>query len=151
MIIENALKKDLADILDLQKEAFTEEAKIYNDYDIPPLKETKDMIEKDFREKTFLISRENDKITGCVRAKMVGKTCYIGRLCVLSSFQNRGFGSILMREIEARFKAERYELFTGEKSVKNIYLYKKLGYRIFKTKKESDNVNFVFMEKISDK
>ena len=38
-----------------------------------------------------------------------------------------------MNAIEQHFKiADRYELFTGHKSARNLYLYQKLGYREFK-------------------
>jgi hypothetical protein len=54
-----------------------------------------------------------------------------------------------MNSIENCFKGcKRYELFTGKKSVKNIYLYNKLGYRIFKEEKISEKLTFVYLEKI---
>jgi len=46
--------------------------------------------------------------------------------------QNQGIGTILMKEIEKCFTPKRFELFVGSKSGKNIYLYQKLGYSIFK-------------------
>ncbi len=55
-----------------------------------------------------------------------------------------------MNEIEMCFKNKginKYELFTGEKSQKNIYLYQKLGYKIFKKEKMNDNINIVYMKK----
>lgn len=57
-----------------------------------------------------------------------------------------------MKEIEARFdNCMRYELFTGEKSEKNIYLYKKLGFKIYKEEKVTDDLSFVYLEKLSGK
>lgn len=54
----------------------------------------------------------------------------------------------MMAEIEKQLKeCSRYELFTGFKSLKNIHLYKKLGYREFKTETVSDNVKLIFLEK----
>jgi hypothetical protein len=41
----------------------------------------------------------------------------------------------------------RFELFTGHKSEKNIHIYKKLGYKNFKTDKITDNLNLIYMEK----
>jgi hypothetical protein len=53
-----------------------------------------------------------------------------------------------MREIENCFHdSKRYELFTGSKSIKNIYFYKKLGYNIFKTEKLNNQVDLVYLEK----
>jgi hypothetical protein len=38
--IERATKEDAAEVLKLQKEGFMFEAKLYNDYSIPPLHQT---------------------------------------------------------------------------------------------------------------
>ena len=53
-----------------------------------------------------------------------------------------------MQAIEARFPAaRRYELFTGEKSAGNIRLYERLGYRICRRERLSEQVMLVWMEK----
>lgn len=65
-------------------------------------------------------------------------------------YQNKGIGTKLMYEIENLFKNKginRYELFTGEKSRKNIYFYEKLGYKRVKTENMNDKVTIVYMEK----
>jgi hypothetical protein len=55
-----------------------------------------------------------------------------------------------MREIENAFAAvERYELFTGHKSERNLYLYHKLGYRAFREQQITDAVSLVFLEKLA--
>jgi len=72
------------------------------------------------------------------------------RLIVHPNYQNKGIGTKLINQIEKYFEDEKinkYELFTGEKSQKNIYLYQKLGYKIFKTEKLSENVNIIYLEK----
>jgi len=85
---------------------------------------------------------------GSVRAETKNGTCFIGRLVVSPDFQNQGIGASLLMEIEKKFNDSiRYELFTGDKSEKNIYLYQKLGYRVFKSEKQSANVNIVYLEK----
>jgi hypothetical protein len=53
-----------------------------------------------------------------------------------------------MEAIEAHFdQARRYELFTGERSERNIRLYRKLGYTSFRKATLSDLVMLVYMEK----
>jgi hypothetical protein len=55
-----------------------------------------------------------------------------------------------MNEIEKRFNSVlRYELFTGSKDEKNIFLYTKLGYKIFEQRTIKDNLVLVFMEKMN--
>jgi hypothetical protein len=54
----------------------------------------------------------------------------------------------LIRSIEAYFSnAERYELFTGNKSINNLRLYDKLGYSEFKRESGGDQVMMVYLEK----
>jgi GNAT superfamily N-acetyltransferase len=71
-----------------------------------------------------------------------------GKLIVHLDFQNRGIGTRLMNEIEKRFdQAERYELFTGCRSERNLYLYQKLGYEPFRSERATDKVTLTFLEK----
>jgi ribosomal protein S18 acetylase RimI-like enzyme len=89
-----------------------------------------------------------DKIIGSVRATLDSGTCQIGRLIVHPYCQGKGIGTLLMGEIEAAFSsAERFELFTGIKSINNIRLYQRIGYREYREEDLSPNVRIVFMEK----
>jgi hypothetical protein len=55
-----------------------------------------------------------------------------------------------MERIENAMPASRYELFTGHKSKRNLYLYKKLGYCEFRREKVSENLSLVFLEKFTN-
>jgi ribosomal protein S18 acetylase RimI-like enzyme len=148
MLIEQALLTDAPEILALQKLAYLSEAEISQDYTIPPLTQTLEQIEREFQTQTVLKATLNGKIIGSVRAYRREGTCYIGRLIVHPDFQNRGIGAKLLREIEERFAhARRYELFTGEKSERNLYFYQKWGYRIFRKEALTDKVTLVFLDK----
>jgi ribosomal protein S18 acetylase RimI-like enzyme len=148
MEIEKATVFDAEEILTLQKLAYQSEAEIYNDFNIPPLVQTLESIEKDFENQFFLKTYADGKIIGSVRAYAKDGTCYIGRLIVHSDFQNQGIGTKLMSEIERIFNhCERFELFTGDRSERNLYLYQKLGYKIFKTAKITDRTTIVYLEK----
>lgn len=148
MEITHAEITDAAEILALQKLAYQSEAAIYNDYEIPPLTQSLEGIRSQFADHTFLKAIEDGQIVGSVRARSDGQTCYIGRLIVHPDYQNRGIGSALLKEIERIQKAERYELFTGSKSKRNLYFYNKHGYREFKTEDQTDKVKIVFLQKI---
>jgi hypothetical protein len=53
-----------------------------------------------------------------------------------------------MKEIETVFShAQRFELFTGVKSIGNIRFYQRLGYREFREEDLSPKIRLVFMEK----
>ena len=70
------------------------------------------------------------------------------KLIVHPKFQNQGIGTQLLREIENHFnRAKRFELFTGYKSEKNLHLYRKQGFEIFKSEKVNEALTLVFMEK----
>ncbi len=151
MIIGKAKYSDLKEILELQKLAFLEEARIYKNQHLQPLEQTLESIQEEFKEKMFLKAYEKNKIIGSVRAKITdANVCYTGRLIVHPQFQNRGIGSQLMKEIEGYFpSASRFELFTGNRSEKNIYLYKKIGYNIISEMDTDMGIKLVVMEKTS--
>jgi ribosomal protein S18 acetylase RimI-like enzyme len=148
VLIQPAILSDASAILDLQKLAYQSEAAIYDDYAIPPLTQTPESMEFDLCMKTVLKATLDKKIIGSIRGFLAEGTCHIGRLIVDPAFQNRGIGTRLMQALEQHFaSAERYELFTGDKSERNLYLYKKLGYKLIRTEKASDRVTHVFLEK----
>lgn len=148
MEVEKATISDAEEILSLQKLAYQSEAEIYNDFNIPPLVQTLEEIKKDFGIQFLLKAVMDEKIIASVRAHTKEGTCYIGRLIVHPDFQNQGIGTKLMVEIEKIFSTcQRFELFTGARSERNLYLYQKLGYKIFKMAKITDQTMIVYLEK----
>ena len=144
-----AAAEDAAAILELQKLAYASEARLYTDFAIPPLTQTIEEISREIADKVFLKTQIEDKIIGSVRGYQTGTTCYIERLIVHPEYQGQGIGTTLMAQIELWFSpALRFELFTGHKSERNIYLYERLGYQIFNSHRINENLSFVFMEKI---
>ena len=150
MTITKAEKNDLPAILSLQKLAYQSEAKLVNDFTIPPLTQTLEGITADFNDGVILKAVEEsnpDGIIGSVRGRISGNTLRIGRLIVDPAFQNQGIGTALLLHIESLYPDARYELFTSDKSSKNLSLYVKNGYREFKREPLNERVNFVFLEK----
>jgi hypothetical protein len=47
--------------------------------------------------------------------------------------------------------ARRFELFTSQRSERNLYLYRKFGYRDFKQVTLNEHVTLIFLEKFNDK
>ena len=146
--IIKANQNDLETILQLQKDCYMMEAQIYNDYNIQPLNQDLTSIENEFKNTTILKATVNKEIIGSVRGFYENSTCYIGKLIVKKDYQNKGIGRLLMDSIELIFKdCNRFELFTGFKSEKNLHLYNKLGYKEFKQQKLNDNLVLVYLEK----
>ncbi len=153
MTIELAHLEDAAEILSLQKFAYRSEAELNQDFCIPPLTQTLPEIQAEFSCQLFLKAEVEGCILGSVRAYTTQDgVCHIGRLIVHPDWQNLGIGSRLLRVVERCFKeAKCYELFTSERSTRNIYLYEKLGYRLFKQEKLNERVNLVYLVKYLEK
>ena len=146
--IQRAAPADSESILALQRLAYESEARLYNDWSIPPLTQTIDGLREEFESAYFLKALVEGNLVGSVRARLKKDTCEIGRLIVHPGLQRRGLGRRLMHEIERAFPgARRFELFTGSRSEGNIRLYESLGYRRYALRVLSDNVTLVFMEK----
>lgn len=146
--IQEATLDDLKCILELQKECYQTEAQLYNDFNIPPLTQTFESITDEFRRGTLFLKGVIDgQIAASVKGMIRNRTAYIGRLIVKSGFQNQQIGQSMMESIEHHLKAIRYELFTGHKSEKNLYLYKKLGYTEFKRENVNGALTLVYLEK----
>ncbi|MGN0536490.1 MAG: GNAT family N-acetyltransferase [Acutalibacteraceae bacterium] len=149
MIIKKAEKEDLQEILDLQYLAYQSEAKLLNNPDIPPLKQTLNDLINEYQKGIILkISDENNAIIGSVRGYCDNGTVYIGKLIVHPKKQGQGIGTKLLLEMEKEYPNKRYELFTSTKSEKNIKLYERLGYRIFAEKQVTKELRFVYLEKV---
>lgn len=148
MNIKKAEKEDLQEILDLQYMAYQSEARLFNNPDIPPLKQTLADVENEYQKGVILKALdENDIIIGSVRAYSDNGTAYIGKLMVHPQKQHQGIGTKLLLEIEKEYPGQRYELFTSTKSQKNIALYERLGYRSFAQKQITNELRFVYLEK----
>jgi ribosomal protein S18 acetylase RimI-like enzyme len=101
----------------------------------------------DESEKDTELSNENGKIIGSVRAYEKDGTAYIGKLMVHPDFRGQGYGTKLLNEIQKYYSNKRYELFTSTRSVDNIRLYEKNGFKKFKQEAVTDELIFVYMEK----
>lgn|SRR5574337_1286010 len=146
--INEASESDAGEILEIQKLAFGHQAVLYNDFRLPPLVQTLEELLQDFKTYNFLKAMHGSKLVGSVRGRAEGDTCLISRLIVHPDYQNRGIGKKLMFAIEDKFRdVQRYELFTGHKSEKNLTLYRKIGYHEYGRKPQSDTVILICMEK----
>ena len=141
-------KSDAAEILGLQRIAYQSEAEIYNDFSIQPLTQTLEQVAAEFDGTVILKAVVDGKIIGSVRAYEKDNTAYVGKLMVLPEYQNQGVGKRLLSAIEATFQGKRFELFTGFRSEKNMAVYHKSGYRVFKTEEITPDLTFVYMEKM---
>ena len=148
MEIINAKASDITEILALQKLAYQSEAELYNDHMIQPLMQDESSLLEELKTSIILKAVTDQQIIGSVRANFKVDTCFIGKLIVSPEWRNKGIGKQLMKAIEEKYgDAERYELFTGDKSIKNMALYAGLGYEIFDMRTINDSLTMVFLQK----
>jgi ribosomal protein S18 acetylase RimI-like enzyme len=146
--VSQAVVADAPAILALQKLAYESEARLYNDWSLPPLTQSLESLVAEFEHSQVLKATLAGKLVGSVRAKVKAGTCSIGRLVVHPKQQGRGIGSQLLREMEARCSsAAKFELFTGSKSEANIRLYQRHGYTITGVRDLSATVSLTYLEK----
>lgn len=117
--VEIASRDDAPKILAIQKEAFWGQAKIYNNFELPPLTQSLESIEQEFAEKTFLKVLSHGEIIGAVRFCVRTGLVEIDRIVVKPDHQNKGIGTALLKKIEMMVPGESaYQLFTGNKSTR---------------------------------
>ncbi|QCR16057.1 N-acetyltransferase [Methanosarcina mazei] len=67
-----------------------------------------------FKTHLFLKAVSEHLIIRCVRTRIMGDTCHIGRLIMHPKWQNQGIGTHLMTEVELIYRdIARFKLFTG--------------------------------------
>ncbi len=146
-MIEKAKFDDLKEILDLQHLAYITEAKRFNNMNIQPLTETLNELIEEFNKGIVLKLTIDNKIVGSIRAYEKNDTAYIGKLMVHPEYRNKGYGSMLLKEIEECYNNKRYELFTSTRSIENIRMYERVGYKPFKTERIDNELEFIYLEK----
>lgn len=148
MDIVRAVTADAGALLELQRLSYRTEAERYQDYTIEPMMQTLEDLRDELERKAALKALMGGKIIGSVRAYQDGDTCRIGKLFVHPDYRKRGVATALMNEIERMFAGcERYELFTGDKSLGNLRLYASLGYEPFRSEAVADHLNMIYLQK----
>lgn len=148
MLISVAELSDLQEILDLQYLAYQSEAALLNNFSIAPLTQTLSEVEHQFENGIILKAVDEDGIIrGSVRAYVKNDTLHIGKLIVHPDFQGNGIGTALLTAIENACPQKRCELFTSDKSIKNILLYERLGYTRYKEHEDTSGLRLVYLQK----
>lgn len=147
MTITTARRGDLPAILQLQYLAYQSEAELVGSQDIPPLKQTLAEVEAEFDAGVFLKAEADGELVGSVRGRAEGGTLYVGKLIVRPEHQGQGIGTALLAAIEAACPQPRCELFTSDKSRRNLTLYQRVGYVPFQRREVAPGLVFVYLEK----
>lgn len=152
VIISSAAQSDAEQILKLQYLGYQSEAELYSDWGIEPLVQTLDSLRAELAEQEFVVARLGDEIVGTVRGRVdadgIGR---IGRLVVHPRMQRHGLGGRLLEAVEERLAARHpvygFELFTGHRSLGNLRLYARHGYRQTSVEASSGRISMVTLAK----
>lgn len=147
LLVCRAAAQDAEAILALQKRAYASEARLYDDWSIPPLVQSLESMREELQSMHVLKAVAGEALVGSVRARVQDGVGHIGRLIVEPQRQGRGIGSALLRAIEELLDCTQFELFTGSRSEGNIRLYRRHGYEVIGTQTLSAQVTFTLMRK----
>jgi tRNA (guanine37-N1)-methyltransferase len=128
---------DAGELMTLQRACWLQEA-LANDSltDIPAIHESLEEVQRWMTTWSTWVVRSEGRLVGAVRGRLedspVGPVWDIGRIMVAPDLQGRGLGRQLLEHIQsvAAPEATSYVLFTGARSVDNIRMYKKAGFRV---------------------
>lgn len=127
-----AEQKDLPKILTMQKAAFQELLRKYEDTQTNPASETLSDLKSRMGkgQETYFISFQ-DRICGALTViKLNESSMRLSRLFILPDHQNRGLAQAALIAAENRFSQSiRWELTTIKQESKLTYLYEKAGYK----------------------
>lgn len=130
LAIAPAALEDIPALLAVQKLAFREEAELYGSC-VRPVLETEAECAAAFGDHVIFKGTLHGRLVASVRGQLDERgICQVGRLSVAPEFQNRGYGRALLEAIHRAFpRCAGFELFTGERSLRNLHLYESAGYR----------------------
>ncbi len=128
--IASAEAADAGELLTLQQAAYTSEARLYGDPELPALTQTLFELQEELASVMALKATAGHRLVGAVRAHVDGTVLHIGRLVVAPDWQGRGVGSRLLAAIEEHRgdDVSTAALFTGHLSAANLASYARRGY-----------------------
>ncbi|MCW2703528.1 MAG: family acetyltransferase [Blastococcus sp.] len=148
-VIRAAVPADAGELLTLQRAAYTSEALLYGDPGLPPLVQTLDDLAAELRTSIALKATRGDRIVGAVRGRPADGVLHVGRLAVAPDQQGQGIGTALIEALEAAAPSQirQATLFTGHRSLANLRLYQRLGYREARRERLTPQVELVHLIK----
>ena len=126
-----AVVADAGEVLTLQRACWIQEAVANDMWDVPALHETLEQVTADLQEWTTFVLRSSGRLVGSVRGCLDDGEWLIGRLMVAPDLQGRGLGRWMLDRIQeaAPPDARSLGVITGARSVDNLRLYHRAGFR----------------------
>jgi len=132
LVIAPATAGDSAELLVLQRCCWVQEAIANETLDHPALHESVDDVREWLATWSAWQVRRGHRLVGAVRGLLDGDAWEVGRLMVAPDLAGHGLGRRLLTfaEAQAPVSAQRFALYTGARSVRNIAMYERAGYQL---------------------
>lgn len=146
-----ALIEHAGELYTVQRAAYVSEALLNDALRIPPLLETLDGVRADLLDPAVPVFTAwlGNRLVGSVRGRPDGERMEVVRLSVAPDVQGRGIGRALLGTVEAAAPAgvRMLWLVTGGRSVANIGMYQRFGYRLVGQRPDAEGVPVAVLEK----
>jgi GNAT superfamily N-acetyltransferase len=149
VVISPALPEDAGEVHTVQRAAYVSEAQAYDNPHFSALTESPAEVREAILSSVVLVARVGHRIVGAVRGRVEGEVCHVGRLVVAPDMQGRGVGRRLLLAVEGEVprSVRRFTLFTGDRSVGNLSLYRRVGYVRSREERVADTLSLIHMDK----
>ncbi|GGE62372.1 GNAT family N-acetyltransferase [Priestia taiwanensis] len=130
----------------MQLESYKVEANLIDFHDLPPLKETLEVLQAS--QETFYGYYMENKLVGAISYKVVDNVLDIHRVIVKPTHFRRGIAQELMKKVLYLPKQlDKVIVSTAKKNTPAIHLYKRFGFRLVEEIYLTDKLTLVKMEK----
>jgi ribosomal protein S18 acetylase RimI-like enzyme len=142
---------DAGELLTLRRAAFVSEAQLYNDPNIPALRQTLEELVADLQstEVVTLGAWRGHRLIGSIRVGIEGDKATLGRLAVAPDVQGHGIGTKLLFAVLGYLPETTKEVwvFTGQDSKQNIALYNKAGFE-HEFDQQAGDLTYAYLRKV---
>ncbi|MEO4052497.1 GNAT family N-acetyltransferase [Solibacillus sp. CAU 1738] len=144
-LIDISNKDNAKDVLSIQIPSYEVEAKIIDYYELPPLKDTIDKLQK--CEEIFFGFYENTELCGAISLKADENVADIHRLIVHPNHFRKGIAQLLLNFVISKFNVKKVKVATGSKNTPAVNFYIKNGFNKIKGFKVNERLSLIFFEK----
>lgn len=144
---------DAGELLTLQRAAYVTEAQLHDDVSLPALTQSLlDLLTELSNSAVHAWGiRVGGRLVASMRIRVDRDVAEVMRLVVAPDMQGRGMGTRLLAAVDSVIpeNVTRVELFTGERSVANIRLYERMGYREIR-RRDTGPYDLVYLARYRD-